>query len=173
MADKDDLTGWEVAEQLLKDKPQTAKFEFRLGWPYSLGYPACPVGVIYELILVDGTRAEAWVDLSHQYEASGPDWRRVGTREGISEAVVVAWRRKPEETQVETPSENCVQVERDSEGKPIKFGGSDVIAGPCRSSLETTIVGTEWAESRAIHIRRPVFFNVVEIDGEWYGVEQK
>ena len=171
MADTNNMTGWELAEQLLKDKPQTAESELRSDWPYSLGYPASPVGVIYELILVDGTRAEVWVDLSHQYEAGGPDWRRAETGEVISETVVVAWRKKPEGVQAESQPENSVEVERDAKGNAVRIGSLEVVCGPCETIKEARAQAEKKGTTWVIRTKRPFFYHEIELDGKFYCVE--
>ncbi len=60
------------------------------GFPYDEPWPP-QRGVVYEIVLSDGSRLEATLDLSRQYSAEGIQW---STRAGIfPKSAVACWRR--------------------------------------------------------------------------------
>lgn len=72
-----------VAEQLLSG-------QMIPGFPFDEGVPADPTAT-YEIVLRNGEKLKAHVDLSRQYAAEGRQWRANG--DTYNRYVVACWRR--------------------------------------------------------------------------------
>jgi hypothetical protein len=82
---KEASTDWEKYKDL--PEPQNPMpFSNNREWPFSVKFPERSAGKRYQLILANGERVVARVDLSRQYASEGKQWV------GVDKFSVMAWQ---------------------------------------------------------------------------------